>query len=136
MSDCPFCAIVANEEPAHRVYEDDATLAFLDTAPATAGHVLVIPKAHRATLTDVEPGLVGDVFRTVSRVGTAVESALEPDGLTVHQSNGGAAGQEIDHVHVHVIPRTDADDVTLQWPHGDPGEERIETVASAIQDDA
>ncbi|MFB6235909.1 MAG: HIT family protein [Halopenitus sp.] len=135
MPECVFCDIVANEEPAQRVYEGDATLAFLDTAPATEGHVIVVPKSHRATLTDVEPELVGDVFRTVSHVATSLQAALDPDGLTVHQSNGAAAGQEIDHVHVHVIPRDDVDDVTVQWPHGDPGEEGLNRVATAIREE-
>lgn len=135
MPECVFCDVVANEEPAHRVYEGDATLAFLDAAPATAGHVLVVPKSHRTTLTDVEPRLVGELFRTVSHVATAIEAALDPDGLTVLQSNGLAAGQEIDHVHVHVIPRADADDVTVRWPHGDTAEESLEPVATAIREE-
>lgn len=115
MADCVFCAIAAGESPAHRVFEDEETLAFLDAAPAARGHTLVIPKAHAETITDVPEALVGEVFRTAQRVATALEDTYEPDGISVVQSNGRAAGQEVPHAHVHVVPRSESDDVGLNW---------------------
>ncbi|GAA0302690.1 HIT family protein [Halarchaeum salinum] len=116
MSDCVFCEIVAGEQSAHHLYEDDRTLAFLDTAPATEGHALVVPKTHHETLTDMPGDLASAVFWTAQRVARGVEDAIEPDGVSVVQSNGAAAGQEIAHAHVHVVPRYEDDDVTLAWP--------------------
>lgn len=133
MVDCVFCAIVAGEEPAHRVYEDSHTLAFLDSAPATTGHALVVPKPHRETLTDVEGELVADVFRTVRRVAAALESAYDPDGVSVVQSNGVAAGQDVFHAHVHVVPRYEDDAVALDWSHEELPAETGRDVASAIR---
>lgn len=78
MGDCVFCSIAAHDSPAHRLFEDDTTFAFLDAAPAARGHTLVAPKAHRETLTDVEPSLVGDVFRTARRVALALETVSKP----------------------------------------------------------
>ncbi|QLC34300.1 HIT family protein [Halarchaeum sp. CBA1220] len=125
MSDCVFCEIVADAESAHRLYEDDRTLAVLDDAPAATGHALVVPKAHHETLTDMPGDLASAVFWTVQRVAAGIEDALDPDGVSVVQSNGAAAGQEIGHAHVHVVPRHGDDDVTVSWP--DDGEVDAET---------
>ena len=133
MSACVFCEIASGEATAHRILEDDRTLAFLDAAPAAPGHVLVVPTVHRETLTDAEPDLVADVFRTVRRAASAVESAFDPDGLTVVQSNGTAAGQEIPHAHVHVVPRYEDDDVIVRWPHDELPDDAGRDVADAIR---
>ncbi|GAD51586.1 histidine triad nucleotide-binding protein [Halarchaeum acidiphilum MH1-52-1] len=125
MSDCAFCEIVAGEQSAHRLHEDDRTLAFLDDAPAATGHALVVPKAHHETLTDMPGDLASAVFWTVRRVAAAVEDALDPAGVSVLQQNGVAAGQDVPHAHVHVVPRDEDDDVRLAWP-GD-GEANAET---------
>ncbi|USZ69980.1 HIT family protein (plasmid) [Halorussus salilacus] len=134
MPECVFCDIVAGERSAHRLHEDERTLAFLDAAPAAPGHALVVPKPHRETLTEVEPDLAVDLFRSVRRVASAVESALDPDGLNVVQSNGEAAGQDVFHAHVHVVPRYGDDDVTLAWSPGDPPGESDRDIAAEIRD--
>lgn len=74
MSDCVFCSIVAADSPAYRIYEGEKTLAFLDIEPAARGHTLVIPNAHCETITDMQEDLIGEVFRTVQRVATVLES--------------------------------------------------------------
>ena len=119
MGDCPFCDIVAGEASAVRVYEDETTLAFLDIAPVAAGHTLVVPKRHRETLTDMDAETTAEVFGTARRVAGAIEAALEPDGLSLVQANGEAAGQEVFHAHVHLLPRQADDDVRVRWPAGD-----------------
>lgn len=116
-TDCVFCRIVAGEAPAHRIHETDQCLAFLDAAPAGPGHTLVVPKAHRETLVEAGPDTVGTVFNVAREVAAAVEATISPDGLNIVQSNGAAAGQEIDHLHVHVVPRWNDDDIHLSWSH-------------------
>jgi histidine triad (HIT) family protein len=103
--DCLFCRIVAGEVPGRIVYEDEAAAAFLDVDPLAAGHTLVVPKTHRRRLNDLEPAEAGDLFRAVTAVTAAVETAVDAPATTVAVNNGPAAGQEIHHVHVHVVPR-------------------------------
>ena len=101
-----FAKIVRGEAPAAKVFEDEATLAFLDVFPQTEGHTLVIPKRGEArTLLDADPAIFAPLLRTVQRVGRALVEALKPDGLVVTQFNGAAAGQTVFHPHVHLIPR-------------------------------
>jgi histidine triad (HIT) family protein len=117
------------------VYEDERTLAFLDGAPANRGHVLVIPNSHCETLTDMDGPLVGSVFQTVRRVASAVESAYEPAGLNIVQSNGAVAGQEVHHAHVHIIPRFDGDEVTLRWSSEDVSDASQGTTAATLRNE-
>ena len=105
MSGCVFCRIGSGEAPSDRVLEDERTLAFLDIHPAGEGHTLIIPKEHVQDVWDVEPDLWGAVWRTSHRVATAIRAAFDPDGLYVRQANGPLGGQEVMHLHVHLIPR-------------------------------
>ncbi|GAB7012230.1 HIT family protein [Halolamina salina] len=136
MSDCAFCSIVAERAPAYRVYEDGRTLAFLDVNPAARGHTLVVPKEHAESITEMQAPLVGDVFRTAQRVAAALESAFEPDGINVVQSNGRAAGQEVLHAHVHVIPRSEDDSVDLDWTAGDPDDAVLTDTAATLREES
>ena len=112
MSDVPaydddnvFAKILRGEMPAHRVYEDDATLAFMDIMPRAEGHVLVIPKAKFRNLLDGDEEALGAVARTAKRIARAAMAAFDADGITVQQFNEDAGGQVVFHYHVHVIPR-------------------------------
>jgi histidine triad (HIT) family protein len=105
-SGCLFCQIAAGVAPASIVYSDDAVLAFMDLRQPSPGHVLVIPKVHRATIFDVEPELAGSLFTVAAKIAHVVQSVYQPDGLNVWQSNGEAAGQEIFHFHFHIFTRT------------------------------
>lgn len=134
MSVCVFCDIVANDAPAYRIFEDEQTLAFLDIEPANPGHVLVIPTTHCETLTDMSSALTTSVFQTVRRVADAIESAFDPDGVNIMQSNGAAAGQEIHHAHVHVVPRYDGDDVTLHWTASAPSGQSLRDLTSVLRE--
>jgi histidine triad (HIT) family protein len=102
-SPCVFCAIVAHESPAYIVYEDAATMAFLDLFPFTRGHLLVVPKQHGARLTDLPPESQTALVNTLDRMCRRSER-LTPD-YNVALNAGAAAGQIIFHVHFHVIPR-------------------------------
>lgn len=134
MTNCVFCAIVADEAPAYRVHETDTTLAFLDIEPINPGHTLVIPKAHHETLTETPPDLAADTFRATRTVAEAVEAAMDPDGLNLFQSNGEAAFQEVFHVHVHVLPRHHDDGVGLDLPRSELTDEEGREVSAAIRE--
>ncbi|MFB6103660.1 MAG: HIT family protein [Halobacteriaceae archaeon] len=103
--DCVFCQIVAGEIPARVVHETDTTLAFLDANPLAPGHTLVVPKDHYERLEDLPQDLAGDVFAELHQLTGATQSAAEAPASTVAFNNGSEAGQEVPHVHGHVIPR-------------------------------
>lgn len=130
--DCLFCQIVDGEVPSYTVYEDDETLAFLDVNPVSAGHTLVIPKRHAEHLTGMDERTTEAVFQTVNKVASAVETGLEPDGINLLQNNGKAAGQEIDHVHVHVIPRFEGDGFQFAFDSKELEEDIAEDLVDAI----
>lgn len=102
---CIFCAIVAGDAPAEQVYSDADTLAFMDIHPQAPGHLLVVSKRHATTLYDLDDDTAASLGRAMVRVARGVRSALSPEGLSVVQSNGRAAGQVVMHVHFHLIPR-------------------------------
>jgi histidine triad (HIT) family protein len=109
MDDCIFCSIVDGDIPNRTVYEDDDVLAFLDANPLAEGHTLVIPKAHHETLNDLPADLGSEVLGQLHRLVPIVEDAVDADGSTVAFNNGEAAGQEVPHVHGHVVPRFEGD---------------------------
>ena len=100
-----FAKILRGEMPAHKVWEDDATLAFMDIMPRGDGHALVIPKATARNVLDADDAVLAAVARTVRRVANAAIRAFGADGITVQQFNESAGGQVVFHYHVHVIPR-------------------------------
>lgn len=113
--DCIFCRIVKNELPSQKVYEDDSILAFLDIAPVKHGHTLIIPKAHMPNFSEAAPDVLDVIMHVAQKVGHAVVSATDAEGYTLTTSNGRAAGQLIDHLHFHLIPRHSNDGLKL-WP--------------------
>jgi histidine triad (HIT) family protein len=113
MKDCIFCKIVAGELPAHKVYEDAQTLAFLDIRPVNAGHTLVVPKKHSTNIFDIEAEDWQAVAKTVRTVAGAIERGVEADGVNLAMNNREHAGQVVDHPHVHIIPRFKGDGLKL-----------------------
>jgi histidine triad (HIT) family protein len=109
MSDCIFCSIVDGDIPSYTVYEDDTVMAFLDANPLARGHTLVIPKAHHERVNDLPAALAGDVFAAVHDLTDRVEDAVDAEATTIAFNNGAAAGQEVPHVHAHIVPRSEAD---------------------------
>ena len=103
--DCVFCKIADKEADATVVYEDPHTMAFLDIHPLNPGHTLVIPKKHYSNMLEMPSEEAGRVFASVSKVMKGVQKASAADGISIGQSNGRAASQEIFHMHVHIIPR-------------------------------
>lgn len=103
--DCVFCQIVAGDIPARVVNETETTLAFLDANPLAPGHTLVVPKDHHERLEDLPESVAGDVFAELHRLTAAAQGAADAPASTVAFNNGSEAGQEVPHVHGHVIPR-------------------------------
>lgn len=101
---CIFCRIVADEAHASRVYEDDATLVFLDHAPASRGHTLVITKEHFTDMFEAGEEALRAVMGTAHRIAPALRKVVDPAGLRVIQLNGAPAGQTVFHYHLHLIP--------------------------------
>ena len=112
---CIFCRIVRGEIPCHEIYSTDTVLAFLDISPVTAGHALVIPKAHHATLFELPADTGRDLTLALQAVGKKVMAATKAQGLNVGMNVFEAAGQLVLHAHYHLIPRYDGDGLIL-WP--------------------
>jgi histidine triad (HIT) family protein len=134
MEGCVFCAMVAGKIPVAQVYEDDVVLAFLDIGPVSDGHTLVIPKQHVAKIHECKPELLAQVAQRLGRVAGAVAGAMKADGYNVLCNNGRAAGQVVDRVHFHIIPRRSGDGVLTEWPAYKYEKGRIEELASKIRD--
>lgn len=133
MSDCVFCRIVAGQIPSTRVFEDEHTLAFMDIGQVNPGHVLVAVKPHVGTIHGLDDALAGAVFRSAARVARAVQAAFAPEGISIYQANGAAAGQTVFHFHLHVLPRWPADGMELTWPVKNPPREILEGYAVKIR---
>jgi histidine triad (HIT) family protein len=134
MTDCVFCRIVAGQIPATRVHEDDLTLAFMDIGQVNPGHVLVTVKAHAENLYALDDARAAAVQRTVLRVARAIRDAFSPQGLSVYQANGRAAGQTVFHYHVHLVPRQEGDGMALAWPVKNPPRDALEQNAARIRE--
>src|ERR1700716_3676227 len=112
---CIFCKILAGELPATIVDEDERTIAFMDIAPATRGHALVIPRAHAADILSVETEDLFAVAVASQRLAARANERLHADGVNLLNSCGAAAWQTVFHFHVHVIPRYHGDPLRLPW---------------------
>lgn len=105
MPDCLFCKIVRGEIPSVKIYEDDATLAFLDINPVNPGHTLVVPKEHSTDIFEIDEKNWAAVMKTVHAVSQALQKSLGPTGINLAMNNKSGAGQVIFHAHVHIMPR-------------------------------
>ena len=133
MADCVFCKIVAGQIPSTKVYEDERTLAFMDIGHVNPGHVLVAVKKHAANLFELGEDEAAAAARTAARVAKPIEAAFKPEGLSVYQANGKAAGQTVFHYHVHLLPRHAGDGMELVWPVKNPPREKLEEYAAKIR---
>lgn len=129
---CVFCAIVAGDEPAHVVLDDDSCLAFLDVRPLFHGHVLLVPRGHHETLTDLPPDQVEPLFARARLLAGAVEEAMGAEGTFVAMNN--RVSQSVPHLHVHVVPRTKGDGLRgFFWPRTRyDGDDHMADVAARI----
>jgi histidine triad (HIT) family protein len=133
MSDCVFCKIVAGQIPSTRVYEDEHTLAFMDIGHVNPGHTLVAVKKHAANVFELDEAQAEAIARAVVKISRALKKTFEPEGLSVYQANGKAAGQTVFHYHVHLLPRHAGDGMELVWPVKNPPREKLEEYAAKIR---
>jgi histidine triad (HIT) family protein len=116
METCTFCNILAGKLASSIVWQDDRCWAFLDIQPVNPGHLLVIPVRHAARLAELEPETGKHMFRLAQRIAQAVrQSGIRCDGVNLFLADGEAAGQEVFHVHLHVIPRYWGDGFGLRF---------------------
>ncbi|WP_458207487.1 HIT family protein [Haladaptatus sp. NG-SE-30] len=136
--DCIFCQIVAGDIPSRTVYEDDTVFAFLDVNPLAPGHTLVIPKDHHETLADLPDDTAADVFAALHHLTPTVEDAVDADASNVAFNNGEEAGQEVPHVHGHIIPRFDGDGGrpihAIAGSSPDLSDDELDDIAADIRD--
>lgn len=137
MSACVFCDIVAGRSEASVVYRDSRCMAIMDICPVNTGHVLVIPLNHATDLADLEPGAGGALFEAAQQIAAAIrQSTLNPYGINLLLADGEAAGQEVFHVHLHVLPRYLGDGFGHKFPvhYGcRPAREELDNVAATIR---
>ena len=129
---CIFCKIADGQIPAAKVFETDAVVAFLDIAPVAPGHVLVVPKDHHARLADTPPEVAAALAAELPRLTRAVLAATGAPALNVLQNNGREAGQVVDHVHFHLIPRRPGDEFRYSWPRTQYAEHGVEQMRANI----
>ncbi len=134
MDECIFCSIADHRAPASFVYEDEATVAFLDIHPIARGHTLLIPREHCSSIYDLSPEVGGAVMRATIKVARALRAELGPDGLNVLQSNGRVAGQAVFHFHFHLVPRWRQDGLFLpHHPHAVEERRGLDEMARALR---
>ncbi len=133
MHDCLFCKIIRGEIPAAKVFEDDATFAFLDINPVNAGHTLVVPKAHCVGIVDCGEAELSAVMRTVKKIAPAILDGVGAEGYNLGVNQGSVAGQLVKHLHVHIMPRFPNDGHKL-WHGRNATPEELAATAEKIRD--
>lgn len=122
MAGCIFCAILEGRVPRSVVYEDEDAVVFMDLFPVHPGHALIVPRRHIEDLESCPGELAGRLFELSGKIAPAVVRATDAAGFNVWTANGKAAGQEVLHLHLHVLPRYEHDTFGLRFPKGYPQE--------------
>jgi histidine triad (HIT) family protein len=131
---CPFCDIVAGRLPSSTLYADDLVQVFLDIRPITTGHLLVVPRSHAGGLADLPEPTGRALFTTAQRMATALRASDIPcDGINFFLADGAVAGQEVEHVHLHVVPRFAGDGFSLSAHFLSPDRADLDTTAELIR---
>jgi len=131
---CIFCKIVEKKIPSKIVFEDDFNLAFLDIFPISKGHTIVIPKNHYENLEGIPDNELIKLFKEVKKIATNIHKKLEIDGYNILQNNFLAAGQVINHFHVHIIPRSENDArFTMKIPRNQSSDKELENILKIIK---
>ncbi|MCC8044048.1 MAG: HIT family protein [Clostridiales bacterium] len=116
--DCVFCKIAKGDIPSATLYEDEDLRVILDLGPASKGHALVIPRTHAANLFELPDEIAEKAIVVAKKIAVRLKEGLHADGLNLVQNNGEAAGQTVDHFHIHLIPRYKNDTVNIKWQPG------------------
>lgn len=132
MEDCIFCKIVKGEIPCHKIYEDDEVLAFLDISPVNPGHTLVIPQKHYANLLQLPEAEAQLLIAKIKKIAPAVISGAGAEAFNLNLNNGKISGQEVAHVHWHIVPRFEGDGRQL-WRGQPYGAGEAEVIVEKIK---
>jgi len=137
MEDCIFCKIIKGELPSSKIYEDNELLAFMDVQPVNKGHVLIIPKKHKALMAELDDKILGNVIALANKINQAIrESDIKSEGINLFLADGEAAGQEVFHVHLHIIPRFQKDGFGFIFPEeykDKPQREELDEISQKIK---
>lgn len=133
MRDCLFCQIANRQIPSEVLYEDDVCLVILDRFPSNEGHMLVIPKCHATDLFSISKEDYAHVMGVAHQMAQQVKKIVGAQGVNILQNNGKAAEQSVFHLHVHVIPRYEKDDVTIRWGQQEPTLEELSAFADRFR---
>jgi len=128
MDNCIFCKIIAGDIPSATIYENGEFKVILDRFPASEGHVLVMPKEHCANLFEIDEEKAGRLFSLAVKVAKIMKNTIGFENMNLVQNNGPVAGQTVNHLHVHLIPRYEGDEVKVTWPQMDLTDEQIESM--------
>jgi histidine triad (HIT) family protein len=138
MNRCVFCEIVGGRSPSSVVFQDERCIAFMDIQPVNPGHLLVVPIEHAATLSDLDEDVGAHVFRVAQRLAGALRaSGIRCEGINPFLADGESAGQEVSHVHLHVLPRFYGDGFGLRFgPNyaNKPDRQELEAAAQRVCD--
>lgn len=129
---CIFCKIINGEIPSHKVYEDEDTFAFLDINPVNTGHTLLVPKKHSQNIFDIETETLQKITPILKKLSLSIKEAVGADGINIISNNGGAAGQLVFHLHLHIIPRF-SDDGLKHWHGKNYSKEEMSETAEKIK---
>ena len=130
--DCIFCKIANGEIPSKTLYEDERFRVILDLGPATRGHALILPKDHAANLFELSDDIAGNVLILARNMAARMTQKLECDGFNLIQNNGEAAGQTVNHFHMHLIPRYLSDGQNINWIPYESSAKELEEVKRQI----
>ena len=133
-NDCLFCTIIDGELPSYKIYEDDYFYVMLDRFPKCLGHTLILPKRHAPHIFALQEEESSRLFPLAQKIAAAMSRAMDFKGLNLVQNNGEAAGQEVNHFHLHLIPRYDGDAMAIQYKRQDPPEGEFEEMAGKMKD--
>ncbi len=131
--DCIFCKLANGVFDTNTLYEDDDFRVIFDAAPATVGHVLILPKEHYANVFEMPEELIGKAYKLAQNVAKVLDEITDCEGINILQNNGEMAGQTIFHFHIHVIPRYNKSDM-LMWKTQEPDQEAIDSIINKAQE--
>lgn len=130
--DCIFCKLANGDIPTNTIYEDDFFRVILDASPANLGHALILPKEHFANIFEADDEYLAKALPLAKKVTSVIKEEFKCDGVNIQQNNGTAAGQTVFHLHIHIIPRYDSDNFTLNWPQKSPGADEQKEIAARL----
>ncbi|MBI2651309.1 HIT family protein [Candidatus Woesearchaeota archaeon] len=133
MEDCVFCKIVAGKIPCAKVYEDDFIISFLDIMPANRGHCLVLPKMHCETFLDIADKELENLVKVTKKIAKSLSLSIGNGSFNLVMNNGAAAGQVVNHAHLHIIPRFKGDRLRIKWSHKKYEDGEMEEIQQKIR---